>query len=814
MAHNAGINDWTPVAYSRQRKHNYWKRKRATNEMTINGSKVCRSSTCEDLRALVPGTGCGMDVHIKCNRDEQLGALQSHIQHDDTKKRMEIGRKLMTKGSIVKGKPCIAGSVAAHGPTIGAYQVTGNGGSEVSLKEASHLYPSESVLCRRHYKRKHSSMDRVTDSSYRCICRTKMLSIETRNPFSALYQATVKEEKKPTCCTKSKVLYRKCKDIARLLKIDCGLKPDHRVPKLIRCGGLRAAVRSMYGEGLTLVQLLSIKTSAKAESRMCNFCANEENIDGKVPHEVMVDTYVKKRLEPVEVDENALDEFSKAFRANIPGGWNKRKGPYIPNGHCTAFSSRLEGGNWNTEPFSQDCTIAPVMSSGKYRIVTMYSEHNVRVLTPLHNSLYSFLKRRKWLLVGSPTDDRLREMQSGCIGNEWLSFDYESATDNIKIAYVQRAIEILIDKGEGLTEDEIACLRVVGNLRLRGQHANTGQPMGSPMSFPILCLVNKTVVDLALTDLLIEGKIRFKEWSGHRCLINGDDLLTKGTSSGDLVANITKRGAQVGLKTNKEKTLRSTRYGEINSTVFDDCVKQQKTNVAALWMDQHVEDVLGYAVESSATAKGFQKIVCNNTSRLARQKIKTFKRLPVKKFQALNTVKIRHALASSPSSDVPAQRNLFPIVPMPDGFSITRGEMDEVIEREVLRVKENRLFQGLAAEADARRRKLKKVSAILSGSIRANVAKALRPHVTDGKKSILKIFACHWENKRKEELAGGCAPLCYSDTPYDQPRIQLMLGLIKNYKDKEKERQAHNPPSPPGDDPFGDGSDYVSLADV
>jgi len=361
------------------------------------------------------------------------------------------------------------------------------------------------------------------------------------NRFSAL------ERSVEDGCARSRQNRRKVQKIVKLLEVDQSLKPTQSVPSTVPCGSLRKAVRSMYPPELDLVQELSIKTSAKAEVQPCTFCENLQ--------EEKLDAWEKARYQPRSVDTGHLESFAKALRGNVPAGWDRFRTAYVPNGHASLGKSRCTGGNWNETPFSEEVEVQLVHSSGKPRVVTLYSSRNVAVLTPLHNSLYTCLRKRGWLLVGSPTDERLRRVRDGTLGSEWLSFDYESATDNIKTAYVRRAVDILIEQSVQLTEEEIRSLRVFSELRLSEGLVESGQPMGSPMSFPLLCLINKTVVDLALSSILMKGEIRVKEWTRHRCLINGDDMLTRSTSGGDLVASIAREGEAVGIRVIREKTL-------------------------------------------------------------------------------------------------------------------------------------------------------------------------------------------------------------------------------------------------------------------
>lgn len=628
---------------------------------------------------------------------------------------------------------------------------------------------------------------------------------DDHNCYSVLYGLN-HEERELTACCRLSVLKGKAKRIVKLLRVEQNLKAVRPLPKTITCGGLRKAIRSIYGSELSLVQELSIKTSAKAEAQRCDFCKDLQ--------EDMIDKWKSERLQPVEVDIDHLDTFAKAFSENIPSGWNLRDSVFVPNGHATSENSRCTGGNWNEEEFSPDCSIQCVVSSGKERVITLYSSYNTEILYPLHRSLYTSLAKRNWLLVGNPTDERLRYMQDGCMGTEWLSFDYEKATDNIKTAYVQRAVEELIRKGVGLTDDQIRCLQVVAHLKIDGQEATTGQPMGSLMSFPLLCAINKTVVDLALTSLLKKGKISFKEWTSHRCLINGDDLLTRSTSGGALDEEIFSEGGKVGLRSNSEKTLKSPEYAEINSTVFRTGARQKKTNVAALWMGAEVSNVLEFANEATTNPRGFRMVVKNNVSRLARQKIKTSSELPFsKKVAAVSCPAIKRALLARPDSEEPKVTNLFPVEFVPDGFDLSRTEQIATLRREVKKARECKAWSTVRAENIAAKKKRKNISSIPGGQ-KGKFLSILKVRRTIQRETVLSCWVREWESNKREELR----IIEAHDTPgiivSDLCRIEAMLDHIKAFKVQRKLESGHIPSQlDPSSCPFSKGDGYVSLTD-
>jgi hypothetical protein len=340
------------------------------------------------------------------------------------------------------------------------------------------------------------------------------------------------------------------------------------------------------------------------------------------------------------------------------------------------------------------------------------------------------------------------------------------------------------------------------------------------MSFPLLCLINKTVVDLALVRLLDQGEVGVREYAAHPCLINGDDLLTRSTTGGDLVSAISAEGGEVGLRTNYEKTMRSHQWAEINSTVFCDkdgeVSEEKKTNVSALWMDAEVRDVVGYGWQSTRTARGLGRVVSANASRLARQKIKTVGYVnPVVKGVLLRSPRLRRALTSLPGSDVPDPKNIFPVEAEPDGFELSHEDVFDSVTCEVTRLKQSGGWKNLWKERKLASRARKSVVTVEGEcSSRKAALRILQKKTPPGKTCIMSCLVSRWRKRVYEELAEKSGPrpepsgVIYFDGESCSPFTQISIALKRFRTDREL-LKTEGPPGPPGlTSEFGD---YLAL---
>ncbi len=180
------------------------------------------------------------------------------------------------------------------------------------------------------------------------------------------------------------------------------------------------------------------------------------------------------------------------------------------------------------------------------------------------------LRERKYL-------ERLKDRS----GIKMVSGDYDSATDRMKLqatlACLSRILQNLdiIDTPLGYhAMRSFADTKIeYPEIELRdGQvvpkevvQATNGQPMGHPLSFPLLCIINLS------TYLRVTGwRMRpgpLMNIPINRCIINGDDILFLGTEID--YGKWREFAGDVGLVVNEMKTYFSDRFAVINSRFFD-----------------------------------------------------------------------------------------------------------------------------------------------------------------------------------------------------------------------------------------------------
>jgi len=227
-----------------------------------------------------------------------------------------------------------------------------------------------------------------------------------------------------------------------------------------------------------------------------------------------------------------------------------------------------------------------VESSGKLRPLTVGSA-NMQVLLPLHKTLYDHLSSFPWLLRGSPSAARLLEALGPLgEGEEFLSVDFESATDNLSVEVAHAILSAAREKCHVVPEGiwEVACRSLRPFVDYEGQgkldssyQLRRGQMMGSLLSFPVLCLQTYAFWLWCSGKKFQAGaRGRDRGWQFRQvreggCLVNGDDLLSRVVSPRSFFEG----AAETGSVVNKKKTQSSKSFLNINSTPFFWCSERQ-----------------------------------------------------------------------------------------------------------------------------------------------------------------------------------------------------------------------------------------------
>jgi len=130
---------------------------------------------------------------------------------------------------------------------------------------------------------------------------------------------------------------------------------------------------------------------------------------------------------------------------------------------------------------------------------------------------------------------------------------------------------------------------------------------------------------------------------------------------------------------------------------------------------------------------------------------------------------------------VPELTNLFPVVPLPEGYGLSREEEVEVLTREVNRARDERRWSQLATEKRRLTEQRKEIRAEPGERLPGRkIYKLLQPKKPAKEDTILSCFALEWENKRKEVLR---ADSVCDDPPMivsDLSGIGRMIDAIEN----------------------------------
>jgi len=227
----------------------------------------------------------------------------------------------------------------------------------------------------------------------------------------------------------------------------------------------------------------------------------------------------------------------------------------------------------------------PLAEPLKVRVITA-GEANTKVLQPLQKVMWAALGQfPQFSLTHGVKDLELEDIEeredpeifhrmeaeinrifkSGSLGNEWLSGDYTAATDNLPMWVTEALMEGVLENIDHQPTKDWARWEI-GPHHIEYPHSkvpsgtqNSGQLMGSLLSFPLLCLANAFIV----------------EYSGIKpdeYLVNGDDIVAH--TNPTAIANWKINAPRIGLSLSLGKNFVSDDFCTVNSQLF---VKQEES---------------------------------------------------------------------------------------------------------------------------------------------------------------------------------------------------------------------------------------------
>jgi hypothetical protein len=245
--------------------------------------------------------------------------------------------------------------------------------------------------------------------------------------------------------------------------------------------------------------------------------------------------------------------------------------------------------------------VTHVYEPGKLRPLTIGDGYLYGALQPAQGQLISSWKKSQFQTMTVECDVRIAninkhslkiEAQFPDVEFEWVSGDYESATDFLSMESTQLSLKPLpFLHNHKLAMDSVkpaqiyyprfdknyqeeSCSR---NLESYEKHVQLGgQPMGHPLSFPLLCSINLACYRMAIMRWMKEqsevGKISKKAirqigiFLWNNVVINGDDIAYRAPKS---FFEVWKRSTtEAGLKPSLGKCYQTNEFVMINSQIF------------------------------------------------------------------------------------------------------------------------------------------------------------------------------------------------------------------------------------------------------
>jgi len=266
-------------------------------------------------------------------------------------------------------------------------------------------------------------------------------------------------------------------------------------------------------------------------------------------------------------------EIKRMFRPGWDRRWREFALSTCPSVSACTTAGRASGGArsellWRRDWFMGTCMgiqrpsiptvrkLGVVSDSGKSRIVSSSPWESV-ILSPVHRLLYSELSRFDWLLRGEADPGSFSTDFVRKDGEVFVSGDYESATDNIRLDVAVHILDEVLSRARYIPRhvrrEALASLRCVLEYDGECWLQSRGQLMGNLLSFPLLCLQNY---------------LSFRYFAGADCpvRINGDDIVFRAPLS--TFERWAEGVSATGLTLSKGKTMIHPRFFCLNSKYF------------------------------------------------------------------------------------------------------------------------------------------------------------------------------------------------------------------------------------------------------
>jgi len=204
------------------------------------------------------------------------------------------------------------------------------------------------------------------------------------------------------------------------------------------------------------------------------------------------------------------------------------------------WTPRLDDFVTKSDPQDGSVEVSAVCEPLKVRLISKGNAFNYYVSKDFQKKMWSYLQKYdQFSLTGRPMDASdlhgilIRERNLNLSFDKWVSGDYSAATDGVDYRLTKKFFEVMLRRADYPKELEKVLWKVIGLQEIHYpnsynkngtldpiQQAN-GQLMGSPLSFPLLCLINLIAYWSALEQYL--GRpIKMRDLP---VLINGDDIL-------------------------------------------------------------------------------------------------------------------------------------------------------------------------------------------------------------------------------------------------------------------------------------------------